>query len=55
MSLWEEFASVSYMLLLFIVGKRILLGFLGFFIDFFPVLRILLVEVFGGGEVIPWW
>ena len=45
MNLWEEFVGIFYVLLLFVVGEKIPLDFLGFCADNFPVLWTLLLEV----------
>jgi hypothetical protein len=43
----RDFAGVPYMFCSLLLGKRILLGFLGFCFGTFPMLRVLLPEVAG--------
>ena len=43
----RDFASVSYVFLLIVVGKEDPIGFFGFYIDTFPMLKALVPEVAG--------
>ena len=45
--LWGKLVGISYVFLLYVVEKRILLGFLGFCTGTFPIFRTLLPEVSG--------